>query len=318
MVKDICFFLKENGLSCLKKFLRFFLTFFLVNEVFTAYNRTISVIRAHETKDRFIHLRSAEQIKDGCMGKGKISGFFRRCGTGSAGRGILTVLFVCVISGFCLAGCGPQWEADFFLEQEEGEGGSGTLPGNGTAAVGSQSDAPGERDTVASAGRDTGRGPDIGMGVGSGAEADSFREEPENVIYVHVCGAVNSPGLKKLPEGSRAFDALEMAEGFTEDADADAVNLAALLTDGQQLYFPAEGESADPGSGMGGSTGKVNLNTANVKELCTLKGIGESRAEAILKYREEKGGFSNVEELMQVPGIKESIFQKICDQVTVK
>ena len=103
-----------------------------------------------------------------------------------------------------------------------------------------------------------------------------------------------------------------------EDADADAVNLAALLTDGQQLYFPAEGESADPGSGMGGSTGKVNLNTANVKELCTLKGIGESRAEAILKYREEKGGFSNVEELMQVPGIKESIFQKICDQVTVK
>lgn len=196
------------------------------------------------------------------------------------------MLFVCVISGVCLVGCGPRWEADFFLEQEEGESGPGALPGNGTTTAGSEQDVSGE--------------------------------ETERVIYVHVCGAVNSPGLKKLPEGSRAFDALEMAEGFTEEADADAVNLAALLTDGQQLYFPAEGEIADPGSGMDESSGKVNLNTADVKTLCTLKGIGESRAEAILKYREEKGGFSEIEELMKVPGIKESIFEKIRDQVTVK
>lgn len=226
------------------------------------------------------------------MGEKKNRQDTRQRRTGFAGRGILTVLFVCVISGVGMTGCGPAWEADFFLEQE------------GEKAV-SGADDLGER-TV------------LGAMAGSGTVSakEPSQGETESFLYVHVCGAVNSPGLKKLPEGSRAYDALEMAEGFSEEADPDAVNLAAPLTDGQQLYFPALGEERAPESAA--ESGKVNLNTADEKELCTLQGIGTSRAQAILKYRGEKGGFSDIEELMQVPGIKENIFEQICDRITVK
>lgn len=144
---------------------------------------------------------------------------------------------------------------------------------------------------------------------------EAGREETASAeIYVHVCGAVRSPGLKRLPEGSRVWDALEMAEGFTEDADQSAVNLAAPVSDGQQLYFPTmeEVQSGEPDGG------KVNLNTADEQQLRTLPGIGSSRAQAILKYREEHNGFSSVEELMQVPGIKEGVYEQLCDQVIVK
>lgn len=219
---------------------------------------------------------------------------FRQRRTGFAGRGILTVLFVCVFSGFWMVGCGPVWEADFFLEQRgEADG------------FGADNDPDMRAESAAGAGNENGSG------------ADPLQGETERFLYVHVCGAVNNPGLKKLPEGSRAFDALEMAEGFSEEADPDAVNLAAYLTDGQQLYFPALGEEGYR-EAVDAESEKVNLNTAGEKELCTLQGIGTSRAQAILKYRREKGGFDRIEELMQVPGIKENIFEQICDRITVK
>lgn len=227
------------------------------------------------------------------MERKKNRNVFRQRRTGFAGRGILTVLFVCVFSGFWMAGCGSVWEADFFLEQRGEAGGFGA---DNDPDMGAESAA--------------------GAGNENGSGADPLQGEAERFLYVHVCGAVNSPGLKKLPEGSRAFDALEMAEGFSEDADPDAVNLAAPLTDGQQLYFPALGEEENRETGV--ESGKVNLNTADEKELCTLRGIGTSRAQAILKYRGEKGRFDRIEELLQVPGIKESIFEQICDQITVK
>lgn len=137
--------------------------------------------------------------------------------------------------------------------------------------------------------------------------------EAEEYVFVHVCGAVNAPGLKKLPEGSRAFDALEMAQGFTEEADISAVNLAALVEDGQQLYFPKMQENREDGQ-----DGKININTADEQTLCLLPGIGTGRAQAILKYRKEHGSFACTEELLQVPGIKEAVFEQICDSVTVK
>lgn len=147
------------------------------------------------------------------------------------------------------------------------------------------------------------------------ADMESTLQEEKAYLYVHVCGAVNSPGLVRLPEGSRVFDALEMAEGFAPEADTSAVNLAAVVTDGQQLYFPIVGETV--GEALE-ETGRVNLNTADEKELCTLTGIGSSRAQAILEYRERQGGFGSIEELMKVPGIKESVYEKICDKITIK
>lgn len=132
-------------------------------------------------------------------------------------------------------------------------------------------------------------------------------------IYVHVCGQVRQPGVVTLPDGSRAWEAVEAAGGLTEEAQEAAVNLAAALRDGEKLYIPGEGESMPEASD--GSL--INLNTADADRLQTLPGIGESRAADILSYRERQGGFRTIEEIMQVPGIKESIFEKIRDKITV-
>lgn len=142
-------------------------------------------------------------------------------------------------------------------------------------------------------------------------------EDAASQIYVHVCGQVCQPGVVVLPVGSRAWEAVEAAGGLTEDAQDTAVNLAAVLQDGEKLYIPAVGESvADTVDGAVGS-GLINLNTADAVRLQTLPGIGESRAADILSYRERYGGFQTIEEIMQVPGIKESIYEKIKDKIVV-
>ncbi len=137
-------------------------------------------------------------------------------------------------------------------------------------------------------------------------EADSVSEH----ICVHVCGAVLTPGVYELPFGSRIYEALNLAGGFDEQADRDAVNLVELLADGQQVRIPFMGETnAEEGSGL------IDINRADISILCEIPGIGESRAQAILDYREEHGDFQSVEELMQVPGIKEGIFARISPYV---
>ena len=119
-----------------------------------------------------------------------------------------------------------------------------------------------------------------------------------------------------LPEGSRAWEAVEAAGGLADEAWEAAVNLAAVLQDGEKLYIPAMGESVAEEIEQADS-GLINLNTADSDRLQTLPGIGESRAADILSYREKSGGFRSVEEIMQVPGIKESIYEKIKDRITV-
>lgn len=136
------------------------------------------------------------------------------------------------------------------------------------------------------------------------------------VIYVHVCGAVNSPGLKCLDLGSRAWDALECAGGFAEGADRDAVNLAAQVEDGQQLYFPTLEEQAARQQEL--SESRIDLNAADEAQLCMLPGIGSTRAKAILEYRKDKGRFREISELMNVPGIKEVLYEQICDLVYIR
>ncbi len=158
-----------------------------------------------------------------------------------------------------------------------------------------------------------------GAGGGNGAAGGGAEEGDsggvQTMIWVHVCGAVRSPGLMEIAAGSRAGDALEMAGGFADDADTDYVNLAAFLEDGQKLYFPTVEESRTMAPEEKGET-KVDLNRAGEEELCSLPGIGSSRAKAILKYRNEHGKFQSIEEVLKVPGIKEGLYEQIKDLIT--
>lgn len=149
----------------------------------------------------------------------------------------------------------------------------------------------------------------------AGSETTSDRQE--TVIYVYVCGAVQDPGVVELPEGSRADDALRAAGGFAHDAQTDFVNLAAMVTDGEKLYFPCRGEMEELVlAEQEKQDGLVNINTADSDELMTLPGIGESRAQDIISYRETHGSFRTKEELKNVPGIKENVYAKLCEKIS--
>ena len=139
-------------------------------------------------------------------------------------------------------------------------------------------------------------------------------------IYVYICGEVTNPGVYDLSENSRIYEAVDAAGGFTENAARECVNLASKVSDGMQItiYNKEEAASLPSGSGSaGGNSGLVNLNTATKEELMTLKGIGESKAEDIIRYREKSGGFKKIEDIMKISGIKEAGFQKIKDNITV-
>lgn len=168
--------------------------------------------------------------------------------------------------------------------------------------------------------------PGAGKEAGSGqnTETGSARAEDERPGYfVHICGQVKEPGVYELPEGSRVFEAVEAAGGFTRDAAGEYLNLAEKITDGMKImvYDREEAEAlkktGPDGAVETGAGGLVNINTAGKEELMTLSGIGESKAEDIIRYREESGGFRTIEEIMKVPGIKNAGFQKIKDRITV-
>ncbi|MCF0132756.1 MAG: ComEA family DNA-binding protein [Blautia sp.] len=166
---------------------------------------------------------------------------------------------------------------------------------------------------------------DISTGETAAEDTTETKERPETEIYVDVCGAVQNPGVYKLKEGSRVFAAIEAAGGCNEDAQLAAINQAMPLTDGQQIYVYSVFEATEQiitgvlpqeNGFLPESGGKVNLNTADEAVLATLSGIGPSKARAILAYREEHGSFSAIEELMEVPGIKEGTYLKIKDDIT--
>lgn len=147
---------------------------------------------------------------------------------------------------------------------------------------------------------------------------------PENAsgeVVVHVSGAVSSPGVYTLPADSRVDDAVRAA-GATADADLSQLNLAQKLADGQKITVPAAGETPAPADNAAPSDSSqsgalININTATQEELETLPSIGEVRAQAILAYREEHGGFRTTDELMEVSGIGEKIFADISPHITV-
>ena len=182
-----------------------------------------------------------------------------------------------------------------------------------------------------------------GSDAGNGTEINSTGETQPEMIYVDVCGAVANPGVFQLAAGSRVFQAIEAAGGYLPEAVQNCVNRAGVLTDGQQLYIltqeemerqgldPAEMTGASDGqmngsAGTGQNTGiaaqaqqdnRININTADETQLTTLTGIGATRAQAIIAYRQENGPFAAIEEIMNVQGIKEGTFAKIKDEIVV-
>ena len=150
-------------------------------------------------------------------------------------------------------------------------------------------------------------------------ETAACAEEAETVIYVYVCGAVVTPGVVMLPEGSRADAALSAAGGFADNAAMEYVNLAAKLEDGEKLFFPTREEAdALEAEKKAEQSGLVNINTADAALLMTLPGIGETRARDIISYREECGAFRKKEDLKKVSGIKQNMYEKLEAKITVQ
>jgi len=138
------------------------------------------------------------------------------------------------------------------------------------------------------------------------------------VIYVHILGQVNAPGLYALHDGDRAVDVVAAAGGLTPSADPAALNLARFLSDGEQIIVPAVGQAASASGVAGGATiaGKVNINTADEPTLETLPRVGPAMAARILAWRAANGRFTAVEDLMSVTGIGEKTFEGLKDLVT--
>ena len=147
-------------------------------------------------------------------------------------------------------------------------------------------------------------------------------------LLVHICGAVANPGVYELAEGDRICHAVEKAGGFTTRADQNYLNQAQKITDGMRIYIPTQEETAlaaedillltdDLQQAHASESGLININTAGLEQLCSLPGIGEGKAQNIIAYREEKGSYTSIEEIMNVEGIKEGLFEKIRDKITV-
>ena len=133
---------------------------------------------------------------------------------------------------------------------------------------------------------------------------------------VHVVGAVRRPGVYRVREGARALAAVRRAGGPTPTADLSGLNLAAEVVDGQQLVVPVRGAAPAPAVAAGAPGSPVRLSTAAPAELEALDGIGPALAQRIVDWRQEHGGFSSVEDLLEVPGIGEAKLEALRDQVT--
>ncbi|WP_156759702.1 ComEA family DNA-binding protein [Microbacterium karelineae] len=141
---------------------------------------------------------------------------------------------------------------------------------------------------------------------------------PADAVYVHVSGAVRSPGLYVVQAGARVVDAISAAGGLASDAASAGVNLARPVTDGEQLVVPVEGEDPAAGAPGGAATpALVNINTADGAALETLTGIGPALAQRIIDWRQAEGPFGSVDDLLAVSGIGPSVLESVREQATV-
>lgn len=136
----------------------------------------------------------------------------------------------------------------------------------------------------------------------------------DEFIFVHIEGCINNPGLVKVKYGTRLYELIDEAGGATDLADLSRINLASIVSDEQKIFIP---EKVIIDNNAEDEISIININTASKEKLMRLNGIGESTAEKIIKYREDNGYFNVVEDLMNVPGIGESKFNNIKDDITV-
>lgn len=180
---------------------------------------------------------------------------------------------------------------------------------------------------------------DAGNGILQEEEAGDRQEAEDSdsaltatsEIAVYICGAVKHPGVYSLPDGQRVCDAVNAAGGFKKSAARSAINLAKVLSDGEQVVVPTKKQAAsygksnninNTGSGDNDTSkevcagGLVNINTASREELMSLPGIGESKADAVIEYR-LSASFKNITDIKNVTGIKDGVFNQIKDLITV-
>ena len=149
----------------------------------------------------------------------------------------------------------------------------------------------------------------------SAGEEDGLSDGKNGNCTVFICGAVKNPGVYSLEEGARVCDAVKAAGGFRKKALLDAVNQARLLMDGEQITIPTKAKKKKSTSSK--ESGLININQADMEELMTLSGIGESKAQMIIDYRKEKGLFTCIEDIMKISGIKEGVYNQIKKNITV-
>ena len=276
------------------------------------------------------------------MKKGKI-GFGKGIGAGRK------VLFVVVLAAMLMGAAGCSEKETILLDSEDlvrlegADEGSDTLSVDRGLVPGMASNV----DVIAASGEGSGTEPERteedAFRAGGGNTGEGGNGVEISTLFVHICGEVMRPGVYELPEGSRVYEAVEEAGGFTQDGAADYVNLAYILEDGWKIEIPSwenletdgegkgngisSGISADAGwtgngtgdfGGDASGDGLVDINTATKQELITLPGVGESRAESIISYREKNGGFSRIEDIMKVEGIKDGMFAKMKDKICVR
>ena len=155
--------------------------------------------------------------------------------------------------------------------------------------------------------------------------AESQANMPVAEILAHISGAIRNEGVYKLKAGDRVMDAIRLAGGALPQANLSAINLAEEVKDGQKIIVPEKpkvivsisGNQNISRSDVPNAPAPVNINTADEKTLCTVKGIGPKTAQKILDYREKNGPFSKIEEITKVSGIGKGKLQKIKDQITI-
>ncbi len=160
------------------------------------------------------------------------------------------------------------------------------------------------------------------------SETDFGEEEkadlPEGKIYVHITGAVRKPGVYIFEKKPRVIEVVEKAGGFKKNAATSGINQAELVEDGTQIVIKNRGDTKTSGRDLPGQeqpeqekSSLIDINTAAKEQLMTLAGIGESKAMAIIAYREEHGRFKKIEDIMNITGIKNGVFDKIKSQIRV-
>lgn len=152
-------------------------------------------------------------------------------------------------------------------------------------------------------------------------QTDADEEERITASVVYVCGYVVSPGVYELAEGARICDALKAAGGLLPEASEEYWNQAELVTDGQKIYVPSVEEVENSGAARETAKeedGRININTATREELMSIPGVGATRADSILVYREKNSMFRTPEDIKNVPGIKDGVYMKLEQYIKVE